>query len=70
MIEFVNNFTCLSTTGCNIRIPAKPLKSSINFSYTGAKLFNMLPSIVRETENKKVFKAAIKDWIWLKIPSY
>ena len=65
-----NNYSFRSTTGCNIKVPTKPSKNSINFTYTGAKLFNMLPRVLKETENKNVFKAMIKDWIWQNIPSY
>ena len=53
-----------------LKVPQKPSPKCINFSYVGAKLFNMLPDNIRETSKSSIFKNLIKDWIWNHIPSY
>ena len=62
--------TLRSTTKDDLKIPEKPVTKCLNFTYNGAKLFNMLPKKLRETENQKDFKILTKEWIWKKIPSY
>ena len=52
------------------RIPDKPMKKCIGFTYNGAKLFNKLPCNVKETLSPSIFKSMIKTWIWENIPSY
>ena len=34
------------------------------------KLFNKLPSEIKEIKNSKKFKALTKAWIWRNIPAY
>ena len=34
------------------------------------KLFNKLPSEIKEIKNSKKFKALTKAWIWKNIPAY
>ena len=65
-----NKYSLRSATGSNLRVPEKPTAKCMNFTYSGAKLFNMLPCNIRETVNKNIFKVLIKEWIWQKIPSY
>ena len=36
----------------------------------GAKLFNELPSNIKETLNPNTFKSLTRTWIWENIPSY
>ena len=52
------------------RVPEKPAKKCIGFSYHGAKLFNLLPGDIKEAKNSKTFKTLIKEWIWKTVPSY
>ena len=54
----------------DLKIPKKPIKKCTGFIYFGAKLFNSLPSNIKEFYNSNTFKALIKKWIWQKIPSY
>ena len=42
----------------------------MGFTYNGAKLFNMLPPQMRETEESNTFKTLMNNWIWENIPSY
>ena len=54
-----------------IKVPELPKrKKSIGFTYCGAKIFNSLPTEIRETQDRNKFKSLVKDWIWLEIPSY
>ena len=59
-----------SETKNDQRIPEKPTTNCIDFSYHGAKLFNRLPSNIKETKNSNSFKSLTKEWIWKNIPSY
>ena len=64
------NYTLRSISKNDLKIPEKPKTRCIGFTYSGAKLFNSLPSNVKEAKNVNVFKNLIKDFIWEKIPSY
>ena len=59
-----------SITKDDLKIPEKPVAKCLNFTYNGAKLFNMLPKRIRETQNLNSFKILTKEWIWENIPSY
>ena len=63
-------YTLRSSIKNDLNIPKRPSEKSMGFSYFAPKLFNMLPSEVRETENTHTFKALIKKWIWQNILSY
>ena len=52
-----------------VRVPEKFKKSCTGFSQNGPKLWNFLPSDIRTTDERKVFKAKLKNWIWTSIPS-
>ena len=65
-----NKYLLRSSTNNDLKVPKKPMMKSSSFSYSGAKLFNMLPSTIKEAGNSKTFKALMKNWIWEKIPSY
>ena len=54
----------------DLRVPDKPLAKCSRFSYTGAKLYNILPSNIKNTFNSDTFKSLTKKWIWENIPSY
>ena len=57
-------------TNNDLKVPEKPRLKCMGFTYNGAKLFNMLPLQMRETQNPDTFKNMSKDWIWKNIPSY
>ena len=57
-------------TNNDLKVPEKPKLKCMGFTYNGAKLFNMLPLQIRETQNPDSFKTMSKDWIWKKNPSY
>ena len=54
----------------DLNVPDKPSEKCTGFSYTGAKLFNSLPSTIKDTEKIDTFKNLIKKWIWENIPSF
>ena len=54
----------------DIKIPIKPTSKCTGFSYTGAKLYNLLPKEIRETQSSSLFKCLTKRWIWMNIPSH
>ena len=64
------NYSLRSSVKSNLKIPEKPSTMCTGFTYSGAKLFNMLPCDIKETLNSNIFKTKIKKWIWQKIPSY
>ena len=64
------SYSLRSAVGNSLKIPEKPMKKCLGFSYTGAKLFNMLPLSIKESVNPNTFKTMIKNWIWQNIPSY
>ena len=65
-----NKYALRSSVKNDLKVPNKPSMKSTGFTYYAPKLFNMLPSDIKETENSQTFKALIKKWIWQKIPSY
>ena len=65
-----NTYSLRSETKYDKIVPEKPMKKCTGFSYNGAKLFNILPSNIKETTNPILFKAQIKTWIWKNIPAY
>ena len=60
------NLRCLEDG--KVRVPDKGKKSCTGFSYYGPKFWNYLPSDIRTTEKREIFKQKNKDWIWSNIP--
>ena len=54
----------------DLKVPNKPMKGCIGFTYSGAKLWNKLPCHIKETLNISTFKSLTRTWIWENIPSY
>ena len=52
-----------------VKVPEKGKKSCTGFSYYGPKLWNHLPSHIRKTTIRDIFKEKLKDYIWEEIPS-
>ena len=65
-----NKYFLRSENSNNQKVPEKPISNCIDFSYTGAKLFNKLPSDMKEISNSNTFKCLAKAWIWKNIPAY
>ena len=63
-------YSLRSITNNDLKNPEKLRLKCLDFTYNGAKLFNMLPLQMRETKNPNTFKSMTKDWIWNNIPSY
>ena len=62
-------YTLRNNTKNDLKVPIRPKSNCIGFTYTFAKMFNVLPKTLRESTNQN-FKSEIKTWIWEKIPSY
>ena len=52
-----------------VRVPEKGKKTCTGFGYIGPRLWNFLPTHIRKTTIRGIFKSKIKDWIWEFIPS-
>ena len=52
----------------DLRVPAKPRLNCQGFSYCATKLYNKLPTEIRNA-NENFFKSSVKAWIWENIPS-
>ena len=57
-----------SSTRGDLHVIEKPKKSCLGFTYTSAKLWNMLPQEIRNQEKIDPFKSEIKKWISKNIP--
>ena len=51
-----NEYTLRSSNNSDLKVPEKPKAKCMNFTYYGSKLFNSLPSNIKEAENSNVFK--------------
>ena len=65
-----NDYSLRSLNKMDLKVPERPKARCMNFTYYGSKLFNSLPSNIKEAENSNVFKSWIKNYIWKNIPSY
>ena len=63
-------YSLRNITENDLKEPEKPIPKCTGFTYYGAKLYNMLPRNLRETENPATFKIKTKEWIWKNIPSH
>ena len=61
-------YSLRSITNNDLRVPEKPNKKCLGFTYSAAKMFNMLPIHLREIGNPNTFKTMTKHWIWENIP--
>ena len=52
-----------------VKVPEKGKKSCTGFSYNGPKLWNYMPSHIRKTTIRDIFKEKLKEYIWEEIPS-
>ena len=48
----------------DLRVPMKPKKKCLGFSWTAPKLWNKLPLAIRQSESPNSFKLLIKKWIY------
>ena len=68
--EFENKYSLRSKSNKILKVPEKPMTKCTGFSYCGSKLYNMLPSDIKESVNMNTFKSLTKKWIWKYIPSF
>ena len=53
-----------------LKVPERPSKKCIGFTYCGAKLYNILPDHIKDITKPEPYKTKIKEWIWNTIPPY
>ena len=63
-------YTLRSSAKNDIKVPEKPKTRCSGFTYHASKLYNMLPTNIKEVENGNVFKVLVKNYVWKNIPSY
>ena len=56
-------YSLRSTDEKLLKVPDKPTSKCTGFSYSGAKLYNLLPRNIRDTSNSTTFKVLIKELI-------
>ena len=70
--KIVNNcqdgYKLRSNTNNDLIVPSKTRASCQGFSYFAAKLYNKIPTEIRNAK-ENIYKKSIKDWIWENIPS-
>ena len=54
-------YSLRNITNNDLKVPEKPKLKCLGFTYSGAKLFNMLPLQMRETKNPNAFKTMLED---------
>ena len=69
MIQVPKGYSLRGLTDGTVNVPEKGKKSCNGFHYMGPKLWNFLPSHIRKTTIRSIFKAKLKDFIWESIPS-
>ena len=69
MIQVPKGYSLRGLTDGTVNVPEKGKKSCNGFHYKGPKLWNFLPSHIRKTTIRSIFKAKLKDFIWESIPS-
>ena len=45
-------------------VPKKPKDCCLGFSWSAPKLWNMLPTAIRDIKSPQSFKSQVKKWIW------
>ena len=53
-----------SAANNDLHVPGNPQKRCTGFSYTGPKLYNMIPKKIKEAKTANEFKDRLKGWIW------
>ena len=69
MIQVPKGYSLRGLQDGTVIVPGKGKKSCTGFHYMGPKLWNSLPSHIRKTTKRNIFKEKVKDFIWENIPS-
>ena len=69
LLKTNQHYTLRSEERRDLQVPIKPRQNCTRFSYTGAKVWNSLPTEMRKDGIKAAkFKKLLKGWIWDTIP--
>ena len=68
IVNTQEGYSLRSTTNKDLIVPSKTRASCQGFSYFAAKLYNKIPTEIRNAK-ENIYKNSIKDWIWENIPS-
>ena len=68
IVNTQEGYSLRSTTNKDLIVPSKTRASCQGFSYFAAKLYNKIPTEIRNAQ-ENIYKKSVKDWIWENIPS-
>ena len=54
----------------DLRTTMKPKANCTGIVYFGPKIWNQLPSQIKEAKSHSSFKQSVKNWVWSNIPSF
>ena len=63
-------YSLRSVTNNDLKVPRQQKLKAQGFSYFAPKLYNMLPTTIRQIAEPELFKAKIKDFIWENFPPF
>ena len=69
MLKKEGSYNLRSDERRDLVVPPKPKKSCTGFSYTGARVWDRIPSNIRNNPKSDTFKSFLKEWILTNIPS-
>ena len=62
------NYGLRSFSRGDLKVPCKPSRGCVGFSYHGSKCYNMLPETIRQIKGAGPFKREMKKWVMTNIP--
>ena len=68
ILKPTEGYNLRSCTNNDLTVPARTRVDCQGFSYYAAKLYNKLPTDIRNAKESS-YKIAVKKWIWDNIPS-
>ena len=68
MIQVPKGYSLRDLEDGTVQVPEKGKKPCNGFHYIGPKLWNSLPSHIRKTTIRDIFKEKLEDYIWDQIP--
>ena len=66
--ELQSKYNLRSEVRCDLRVPRKPRRNCEGFSYTGPRVWNILPTEIRNLKRSETFKREVKKFIRSEVP--